>query len=98
VGDGTFLYEMFVGWPVDSLTDVPEGLEPLEVPSHAALEVSYSGRVDDLLETAFWDGIWGGMVTSRGAVAEPSVWKPERSPPGTDCTGRRRWTFEIPLA
>lgn len=90
-------YEMFVGWRVESLSRIPDGLEALEVPAHHSLRVEFTGQLEEFLSADLWGPLWGTVTESLGCRSDMQAWKDEKSTPLNDGTGRRCWDVEVPV-
>lgn len=87
-------YEFFVGQEVDSLTDLPPGLEALEIPSRPEVEVRSLATVAEL-HGQIPDTTRRELETS-GLEAAPGEWKLESSS-GPVRWGRIGWSHRIPV-
>ncbi len=90
-------YAMFVGAEVETLSRIPEGLTPLELPARPALLVSYPGQLDSKGESTRRSALLRRLTTTLGNRVDQSAWKQTRCESSPGNSSRRRWTFEIPL-
>lgn len=94
----TASYEMFIGWDVNSLSKIPEGMAPLEIPEHYSVFVSYRGYIDNQTEADTRGRIAQRIISEYEIPISQNMWKITRSALDPEDSGFRRWEFEIPLS
>lgn len=91
-------YEMFIGWDMNTLSRIPEGMEPLEIPEHYSIVATYRGYIDNQAEADTRRRITAGIVSEYGIPMPRDMWKITHSAPDPEQPGFRRWELEIPLS